>query len=166
VALLAAWRRGEQVNPVTEVSEHLKAVAFALSRGDSADATFHLEAALPIASPLQIGAIRSALGLILDGQLERAAEIVAAVLQGPAPGDPAQGLTLFAANCEVCHGVGAAGGIGPTLVDNPFIQSLTDEALLSFVLVGRPQLGMPPWEGRLTPDEIQNIIALLRTLQQ
>jgi len=165
VALLAAWRRGEQVTAATPASEHLEAVRFALSRGDPADAEFHLASALAVASPLQAGTIQAALDSLAGGDLEEAAQLLGAAVEGPSPGDPEQGQQLYAANCEMCHGIGGAGGIGVALAGSPTIQGLNDDMLLALILSGRPAEGMPAWEGRLTTEQIQHIIALLRTWQ-
>lgn len=165
VALLAAWRRSEQVTPDTPANEHLEAVLFALSRGDATDSEFHLMAALSIASPLEAEALRAAQARLAEGDLEGALEILETTLAVPTVGDPGQGQQLYAANCEVCHGLAGAGGIGPALASSPSVQGLSDELLMVLVLAGRPETGMPAWEGRLTPGEIQHIIALLRTWQ-
>lgn len=165
VALLAAWRRGEQVTAATPASEHLEAVRFALSRRDTADAEFHLSSALGVASPLQAATIRAAQELLGSGDLEEAAQILEAAAAGPSPGDPEQGLQLYAANCEMCHGIGGAGGIGTALAGSPTVQGLNDDMLLALIRSGRLAEGMPAWEGRLSSDEIQHIIALLRTWQ-
>jgi mono/diheme cytochrome c family protein len=165
VALLGAWRRGEGVKAATPASEHLEAVRFALSRGDTADAEFHLSSALSVASPLQAASIHTAQELLARGDLETAAQVLEAGLAGPLHGDPQQGQQLYDANCEMCHGIGGAGGIGTALAGNPSVQGLNDEMLLALILSGRPAAGMPAWEGRLTSEEIQHIIALLRTWQ-
>jgi len=165
VSLLAAWRRGGQVPPATPANEHLEAVLFGLSRGDATDSEFHLMAALSIASPLEAEAIRAAHARLAEGDLEGALEMLEATLAVPTVGDPGQGKQLYAANCEVCHGSAGAGGIGPALASGPSVQGLTDESLMFLVFAGRPETGMPAWEGRLTPGEIQHIIALLRTWQ-
>jgi mono/diheme cytochrome c family protein len=165
VALLAAWRRGEQVTAATPANEHLEAVVFALSRGDAADAEFHLSSALTVASPLEAAAIRTARERLASGDLEAAAQVLETGLAGLLPGDPQQGQQLYAANCEVCHGIAGAGGLGTALAGNPTVQGLNDESLLALILTGRPAAGMPAWEGRLTSEEIQHIIALMRTWQ-
>ncbi len=164
VALIAAWRRGEQVAAVMPASEHLQAATFALERKDALDAEFHLRASLRVAAAAQVEMLNEALGRIAAGDLDGAGEAITAALAAPA-GDPQQGQQLFTANCEVCHGLQGAGGVGPSLPENVIVQSLSDEALLAFILGGRPQAGMPAWDGRLKPEEIQDIVALLRVWQ-
>jgi len=166
VALLAAWRRGETVMPATPAGDHLEATLFALSRDDVLDAEFHLREALEVASPLQADPIRAAIALITAGNLDGAAQTIQDLLAHPPAGDPAQGQQLYVANCEVCHGIGGEGGLGPALTNNANVQARDDQALLEFILAGRPETGMPAWEGRLTEAEINHIVALLRQWQK
>jgi len=100
-----------------------------------------------------------------------------------ARGDPelaayiASGDKLFHSTCVACHGqrgVGVAGN-GKALVNNPFIQSLDDDALLAFVKQGRAPtdpknttgIQMPPKGGNpaMSDDDILDVISYLRTLQ-
>ena len=165
VALLAAWRRGEQVTPATPANEHLDAVLFALSRGDTPDAEFHLTEALGVASPFEAEAIQAALDRVAQGDPQGAVQALQTARAGAPPGDPQQGQQLYAANCEVCHGLAGTSGIGPALAGSPNVQGLTDDSLTALILAGRPAAGMPAWEGRLAVEEIRHIIALLRTWQ-
>lgn len=94
-----------------------------------------------------------------------------------AAGDPANGEQLFTQSCSACHGPDATGlpNLGKDLTSNEFIQSQSDEELLSFVKQGRPSshpdnttgIDMPPKGGNpaLTDEQIFDIIAFLRTLQ-
>jgi len=164
VALLAAWRRGVHVAPLTPASEHIRAARFAVEREDGLDAEFHLQEALLVASATQVDRLQAALSSIEAEDFEGALGAIEAALAATA-GDPEQGQQLFAANCEVCHGLRGGGGIGPDLAESPAVQALSDDALLAFILGGRPQAGMPAWQGRLETAEIQDIIALLRLWQ-
>ncbi|MBI2846150.1 MAG: cytochrome c [Chloroflexi bacterium] len=84
----------------------------------------------------------------------------------PTPEPPAvAGRRIFNSVCAVCHAFDGEGDIGPRLQDNEFVQSLTDEGLYAFLQVGRPDLGMPAWEGKFTDEEFSWIIAFLRSLQ-
>lgn len=90
----------------------------------------------------------------------------------------ASGATLYAQFCAACHGERGAGrkGLGKTLAQSAFVQSLDDEALLAFIKRGRypsdPEnttgVGMPPRGGSpsLVEDDLLDIIAYLRTLQK
>lgn len=87
----------------------------------------------------------------------------------PAPevevGDPAKGATLFTQNCAACHGENAAGGaVGPTLVSAE-LKAQSDDFFREVILKGRPGTTMPAWEGRLSAQDIEDVIAYLRSLQ-
>ncbi len=83
----------------------------------------------------------------------------------PTPVGPPDGAVVFDQRCAACHGADAEGLIGPGLRDNAFIQSETDEGMVAFEKAGRPQLGMPAWEGILSEGEIRAVVEFLRTLQ-
>ena len=88
-----------------------------------------------------------------------------------------EGANLFAANCTACHGADANGvqGLGKGLRNNQFVQEKTDEGLMEFIEMGRPAddplnttgIVMPPKGGNpaMSDEQIQNIIAFLRSLQ-
>lgn len=75
-------------------------------------------------------------------------------------GNAQRGEALFMVNCLACHGPAAAGLIGPRLAMNPIL--LEHERFWDTVLGGRG--AMPPWRGALTPQEIADIHAWLKTL--
>lgn len=84
----------------------------------------------------------------------------------PTPESPQlAGQRIFNNVCAVCHAFNGAGDIGPRLQDNTFVQSRSDEELIAFLHVGRPDSGMPAWEGRIPDEDLRKIIAFLRTLQ-
>ena len=92
-------------------------------------------------------------------------------------GIAAEGERIYGETCSSCHGVDAQGvtGVGPALVDNAFIQSVTDEELVAFLRIGRPAddpanttgIQMPPKGGNpaLTDTDLRDVAAYLRTLQ-
>ncbi len=83
----------------------------------------------------------------------------------PAAGDPANGATVFAANCAGCHGQDAAGGpVGPTLVSAE-LKAQNDDFFRQTILNGRSGTAMPAWQGRLSEQEIEDVIAFLRSKQ-
>ena len=92
--------------------------------------------------------------------------------------DPAvveQGQQLFTL-CSACHGPDARGlpNLGKDLVESEFVAAQTDDALVQFIITGRPiwdplnttGLDMPGKGGNpaMTSEEIQAIVAYLRTL--
>ena len=82
-----------------------------------------------------------------------------------AAGDPDNGATLFTANCANCHGENAEGGaVGPTLVSAE-LKAQDDDFYRQVILKGREGTAMPAWEGRLSTQEIEDVIAFLRSLQ-
>ncbi len=81
-------------------------------------------------------------------------------------GDPANGEQVYLANCANCHGKDAAGAdLGPTLI-SPSVANNDDDFFRQTIRDGRPGTAMPAWEGILTPQEIEDVIAFLRVKQQ
>jgi disulfide bond formation protein DsbB len=92
-------------------------------------------------------------------------------------GDAVHGEELYQGTCAACHGADATGidGLGKDLHNNEFTNSLTDPELIAFLEVGRPAsdpdnttgVDMPPKGGNpaLTDQDLQDIVAYLRTLQ-
>ncbi len=93
-------------------------------------------------------------------------------------GDAAKGEELYNTTCIACHGQAGAGieGLGKNMPESEFIHDLSDEELLAFIKVGRTTgdpdnttgVDMPPKGGNpaLTDDEIVDIVAYIRSLQQ
>lgn len=86
------------------------------------------------------------------------------------------GERVFQSLCSACHGFSAQGvsGLGPSMIDNPFINAQSNESLLDFVTTGRPAdhpdnksgIPMPARGGNpsLTDDNLLDIIAYIRSL--
>jgi disulfide bond formation protein DsbB len=65
--------------------------------------------------------------------------------------------------------------LGPALTTSEFVAGLTDDGLVAFLIVGRPDtdpanttgIAMPPRGGNtsLTDDDLRAVVAYLRTLQ-
>lgn len=89
----------------------------------------------------------------------------------------AHGRSLFLA-CGACHGQDGLGlpNLGKPLVDSEFIDSSTDDELVTFIKTGRPiwdaenttGIDMPPKGGNptLTDDDILAIVAYIRNLNE
>jgi mono/diheme cytochrome c family protein len=83
----------------------------------------------------------------------------------PPGGNATNGAALFAQDCAVCHGDGAAGGsVGPSLISTD-LKAQSDDFFRQTIANGRPGTGMPAWEGRLSAQEIEDVIAFLRSKQ-
>jgi cytochrome c oxidase cbb3-type subunit III len=73
-----------------------------------------------------------------------------------------QGGKVFTAmNCDGCHGVGATGWVGPSLVDGRWRYGGSDGALFQSIYYGRPR-GMPAFGGALSKDAIWSIVTWIR----
>jgi mono/diheme cytochrome c family protein len=83
------------------------------------------------------------------------------------PGDRERGAAVFAAACASCHGADGTGGEkGGDVVSPTYLALVSDQALRTAVIAGRPDLGMPDWReqvpGRaLTPEEVADVVAWL-----
>jgi putative heme-binding domain-containing protein len=76
-----------------------------------------------------------------------------------------RGAVLFRQECVFCHGVAARGGLrGPDLTTRTWNHGGADEDLAATIRNGIPGTAMPPHN--LTDDEIRDIVAYVRTLQQ
>jgi putative heme-binding domain-containing protein len=88
--------------------------------------------------------------------------------RNPFGGDPkaiTQGAVLFRQECVFCHGVAARGGMrGPDLTTGSWSHGGSDADLARTISAGVPGTAMPA--NQLTPDEIWQILAYLRTLEQ
>jgi mono/diheme cytochrome c family protein len=106
--------------------------------------------------------------------------LVALAFSAPAlaGGDAAKGKPLYEQNCASCHGPDAKGiqGLGKDLTSSSFVAQKSDAELVKFVNEGRAAddplnttgILMPPKAGNpaLTDEDIQHIVAYLRTLQK
>ena len=70
---------------------------------------------------------------------------------------------LFATNCAVCHGEKRQGisGLGPALTPTS-LTKLSDAEVRSTIMKGRPNTAMAGFEGRLSSEEIDALIQLIK----
>lgn len=74
-----------------------------------------------------------------------------------------QGQQLFQAmNCSGCHAHGG-GGMGPALMDDQWIYGGRMDQIVASIDQGRPN-GMPSWRGKLTPQQMWQLAAYVRSL--
>jgi cytochrome c oxidase cbb3-type subunit 3/ubiquinol-cytochrome c reductase cytochrome c subunit len=65
------------------------------------------------------------------------------------PGDPAKGLTTFNTWCSPCHGENGVGAMAGSPIDSSFLALASDQMILATIVCGRPDVGMPDWQGNL-----------------
>ena len=65
-------------------------------------------------------------------------------------------------NCDGCHGGGAVGWVGPSLVDGRWRYGGADEEIFTSIFYGRPK-GMPAYGGVIGPDGVWMLVAYLKS---
>jgi mono/diheme cytochrome c family protein len=91
------------------------------------------------------------------------------------------GARVFARACAGCHGPSGQGekdgraSRGGALNNPAFLALVSDQALRRLIITGRPDLGMPAYDGSdgrppdfraLTPAQIDDLVALLKSWRQ
>lgn len=76
-----------------------------------------------------------------------------------------EGKKLFTENCATCHGELGGGGAGPNLTDEFWIHGGGIKNVFKMVKYGFIQKGMPPWEDKLTPFQMQKVASYVMSLQ-
>ncbi len=81
------------------------------------------------------------------------------------PASVAKGKALFAA-CGACHGTQGEGrlGIGPRLNSDTFLAAASDDFLVRTIRQGRAGTTMIPWGASFKEEDIQSLVAYIRTL--
>jgi len=78
-------------------------------------------------------------------------------------GNPVNGLVIFDSTCTVCHGERGLGSErAPALNDPVKLAQLDDSWYEETIAAGRPAQGMPTWGTVLSPEQIRDLVALLR----
>ena len=78
-------------------------------------------------------------------------------------GDAADGAKVYQQQCVACHGANGEGGTGTALA-NPAMLALTSDKFLRHAIVnGRQGTPMPAFGKTLTPTDIDNVTAFLRS---
>ena len=91
-----------------------------------------------------------------------------AVVANPSYGnayDISEGQRLFSwYNCSGCHSNGG-GGMGPPLIKQEWIYGGEAANLFDTIVKGRPN-GMPTWGGRIPENQIWQLVAYIRSMNQ
>lgn len=166
VALIAAWRSGQVVHPAYSQAQLLDLALFALTQEDDSSARLHLDRALEVSAGPAAEILRQIDAQISTGDRAGAIEALTTLKENWPPGAAAVGAELYSAQCAACHGAQGEGGVGMPLHSSKFVTGSSNADLLRFIQDGRPGTSMAGFAGRLTEQEIADIIAWLRTLQQ
>jgi mono/diheme cytochrome c family protein/rhodanese-related sulfurtransferase len=81
-------------------------------------------------------------------------------------GDAARGASVFRRNCQSCHGTAKRPGKAPQLHNREFLAAASPAFLSYAILHGRPPTKMPAFEKRLSPSEVDNVVAWLVSLRE
>ena len=80
----------------------------------------------------------------------------------PANASADAGANLFSSmNCDGCHGGGAVGFVGPSLVDGRWRYGGSDDEIFTSIYYGRPK-GMPAYGGVIGTDGVWMLVAYLK----
>ena len=76
------------------------------------------------------------------------------------PARQAQLTRMVRQDCGACHGMRLTGGLGSPLTVAA-LRGKPAASLVATVMHGRPGTAMPPWQGLLSDDDVQWIVARL-----
>lgn len=76
-----------------------------------------------------------------------------------------KGKGTFAKLCMPCHGPQGGGLVGPNLTDSAWIHGGKMQNLVTTITNGVPEKGMIAWKSQLSPDEIVDVAAFIKSLK-
>jgi len=168
IALIGAWREGLEIKAAFSITDLIDSGIHALEENDPESAMMHIHRALVISENVAAELLKNADTQLASGDDGGAfATLVTLKEQWPI-GDSDLGSETYSVSCKACHGgdgEGGGGGVFPPLNPNAFVQSNSNADLVKFILEGRVGTAMAGFDGRLTDEEIANVIAYLRIWQ-
>ena len=78
-------------------------------------------------------------------------------------GDAKRGAPLYAEHCASCHGDNGEGGTGTALANQAMLALTPDGFLRHAITMGRDGTPMQAWSGKLAAEEIDDVVAFLRS---
>jgi glucose/arabinose dehydrogenase len=96
----------------------------------------------------------------------RLISLISLAVCGGAFADKVKTEEIYRMHCAACHGASFEGGQGGSLVDGEWKHGGTDEDITRSITKGKPELGMIPWEGVLTPEQIRGLVILFREMEK
>jgi cytochrome c oxidase cbb3-type subunit III len=94
-----------------------------------------------------------------------AADVAALTALLADPAALAAGEATYVKYCQACHAPGGAGMIGPNLADDAFLHGGSIDSVYLVVSTGVLAKGMPAWQSMLKPDELDAVVAYVKSLQ-
>jgi len=80
------------------------------------------------------------------------------------PGDAKQGQVVYEKFCQRCHGTATQRVSAVHLANPVLLETATDAFLRRAVESGRPPTSMVPWQGALTSEQIDDVVAYVRSM--
>lgn len=81
--------------------------------------------------------------------------------------DPLMGAITFSSICFICHGENGVGtDVAPAIYDAEKLNTFDDDWYRTTITQGRPAQGMPTWGTVLSPNQIEDLIALLASWRE
>jgi len=122
--------------------------------------------AAPACKPESPGKAQAAgAGLKAEDRVSAGGVVPAAnALSAPRPAtlNPDAGASLFGSmNCDGCHGGGAVGWVGPSLVDGRWRYGGADDEIFTSIYYGRPK-GMPAYGGVIGTDGVWMLVTYIK----
>ncbi|MFP5501717.1 MAG: c-type cytochrome, partial [Candidatus Sericytochromatia bacterium] len=68
---------------------------------------------------------------------------------------------FFQSRCAACHGGEGQGGVGPALTG---VDARGDAFIATMIRDGSPNKGMPAFGAQLSPEELANLVAYVKSL--
>jgi cytochrome c oxidase cbb3-type subunit 3/ubiquinol-cytochrome c reductase cytochrome c subunit len=105
--------------------------------------------------------------------LDGANDIIAFLREGGPPletlppvpqGDATRGQVVYEKNCQRCHGTRSQRVSAVHLANPVLLETASDAFLRRAVERGRPPTSMVPWKGALTDEQIDDVVAYVRSL--
>ncbi|MEN0062264.1 MAG: c-type cytochrome [Myxococcota bacterium] len=78
-------------------------------------------------------------------------------------GNPELGAAVYQSHCAACHGEDGAGGTGTALANQVFLATASDTFIRHTVVHGRSGTPMLGFADRLSEDEVNGVVAFLRS---
>jgi cytochrome c oxidase cbb3-type subunit 3/ubiquinol-cytochrome c reductase cytochrome c subunit len=86
------------------------------------------------------------------------------VLPPTRPGDATRGQAVYEKNCQRCHGTKSQRVSAVHLANPVLLATASDAFLRRAVETGRPPTSMVPWKDALTPQQIDDVVAYVRSM--